>query len=438
MTSDDLLQLQQPLTEGGIRSVNFFNGRLLTSKDLTREQVARREADARLGLAVGDGVAFGLEATRDTDLDKAAAPVLRVKAGLAVNRLGQTLRLVSDTSVALTRRFDAGISGGPCLFANCNSLSDGTYVAGAGVYVLTVAPAAIGEGRAPTNGLDPSNVACNTEVVVEALQFRLLGVNPQRFSDLDITSAQFRNRLAYRCFGVEALGPSLADPWRARPASYGLVDDLRAQGGALDDAEVPLAILYWTAAGLRFIDLWAVRRPLQVSGAQGDAAPLQRLRWRIENEAMCAQFQQHLGDLLATSASPASLVAREHFRHLPPFGVVPLRSLPLRGFSDDVFFSGIPRRPGGQSGQQTPFIDQRNVAALRAAALGLGPTDTTQGEFVWACRPWQGVKAARDGATVQPTLVFASGRAPDMAVARLDMARADFSNFASCGCASLS
>ena len=88
MTSDDLLQLQQPLTEGGIRSVNFFNGRLLTSKDLTREQVARREADARLGLAVGDGVAFGLDVQRG---DGTNAVVL-VKAGLAINRLGQTLR----------------------------------------------------------------------------------------------------------------------------------------------------------------------------------------------------------------------------------------------------------------------------------------------------------------------------------------------------------
>jgi hypothetical protein len=90
--SGDALQLEQPLKEGGIRSVNFFNGRLLTAKDLSREQQARRDWDARLGLAVGDGVAFGLEAARDTDLDAPAAPVLRVKAGLAVNRAGQVRR----------------------------------------------------------------------------------------------------------------------------------------------------------------------------------------------------------------------------------------------------------------------------------------------------------------------------------------------------------
>ena len=65
MDLDDILQLQQPLKDGGIRSVNFFNGRMLTGKDLSREQTARREADSRLGLAIGDGVAFGLEVARD-------------------------------------------------------------------------------------------------------------------------------------------------------------------------------------------------------------------------------------------------------------------------------------------------------------------------------------------------------------------------------------
>jgi len=134
MANKDVLLLQQPLKDGGIRSVNFFNGRLLSGKDFSREQAARREADARLGLAIGDGVAFGLEVARDTDLDQATAPVLRIRAGLAVNRLGQTLRLMGDVSVALTRGFDAQAS--DCIFASCTPLKGGTYVAGAGVYLL--------------------------------------------------------------------------------------------------------------------------------------------------------------------------------------------------------------------------------------------------------------------------------------------------------------
>jgi hypothetical protein len=76
------LQLQEPLKDGGIRSVNFFNGRLLASNDLSREQAARRASDWRLGQAIGDGVAFGYEVHQDQSQSAAAAPVLRVTAGL--------------------------------------------------------------------------------------------------------------------------------------------------------------------------------------------------------------------------------------------------------------------------------------------------------------------------------------------------------------------
>ncbi|UXH79170.1 hypothetical protein [Roseateles amylovorans] len=430
--SGDALQLEEPLKDGGIRSVNFFNGRLLTSKDLSREQQARRDWDARLGLAIGDGVAFGLEAARDADLDAPLAPVLRVKAGLAVNRAGQTLRLGMDTSVALTRRFDAGTASAcDCVFANCNPLSDGTYVAGAGVYLLTIAPAQLSEGRAPTNGLDPGNVRCNTDVTVEGLQFRLLSISPQRYAGLDIASPQFRNRLAYRCFGVEAREAIVIDPWRSDPPSYGLVDDLRGTG-ALSDCDVPLALVFWTASGLRFVDLWSVRRRLLGPDALGAQAFVARDRRLVEAEAMCAQFQQHLGDLLAASATPASLQVKDHCRYLPPFGMVPLQSPPLRGFGDAAFFSGVPRRPVPGSGQSTPFMDGRQLGALRQIALAHAPIDLTAGEFVRVYRPSQNVQAALTGLPVQPVIVFASGLTPELAVARFDMARADFSNFSDC------
>ncbi|MBW8809262.1 MAG: hypothetical protein JF591_10615 [Lysobacter sp.] len=444
-TLDNVLQLQQPLKEGGIRQVNFFNGRLLTGKDLARDQLAHRQADARLGLTIGDGVAFGLEAARDPDLDQASAPVLRVRAGLAINRLGQTLRLGADTIVDLTRRYDAddGGDGCQCVFAQCNPLADGTYVAGAGVYVLTIAPAQSSEGRAPSNGLDPSNVRCNTDATVDAVQFRLLAINPLRFADLDPSSPLFRNRLAYRCFGVEARDAASFDPWRVDPPSYGLVDELRS--GALSDCEVPIALVYWTAAGLNFVDTWAVRRGLLepdglsgfsfqrnplVPGELSSFAFVARARRLVEAHAMCAQFQQQLGDVLAASGAPATLNASQYFRYLPPFGIVPLQRLPLRGFDDSAFFNGIARRPSPASGQSTPFIDMRQLGALQQQALTHAPTDIGQKELLWVWRPWQNVKAMFDGRPVQPVLAFASGQISDPAVARLDLARADFSNYA--------
>lgn len=151
---------------------------------------------------------------------------------------------------------------------------------------------------------------------------------------------------------------------------------------------------------------------------------------------MCAQFQAHLADLLAATTSPATVVATQHFRYLPPFGLVPLQSPPLRGFFESSFFSGIVRRPAPGSGQETPFIDVRQLGALREHAMSATPTDLSSKEFVWVYRPWQGVRAARDGQTVQPLLAFASGLLPDLAVARFDMARFDFSNYAGCCVAS--
>jgi hypothetical protein len=444
--SGEALQLEEPLKEGGVRSVNFFNGRLLTSKDLSREQQARGQWDARLGQAIGDGVAFGLEAARDADLDTADAPVLRIKAGLAVNRAGQTLALSVDTSVALTRRFD-GATGTACdcVFANCNPLADGTYVAGAGVYLLTIAPAQLGEGRAPTNGLDPGNVRCNTDVTIDGLQFRLLSINPQRYTDLDLGSPLFRNRLAYRCFGIEAREQNTIDPWRSDPPRYGLIDELRDVG--LGACDVPLAIVYWTGEEVEFVDTWAARRQLltpdALSGYSFQRPPLAaadlssfafqaRTRRLVEAHAMCAQFQQHLADLLAASTAPASIVATTYFRHLPPFGILPLQASPLRGFSDAAFFGGVPRVPLPGSGQSTLFIDARLLGALQQQALAHAPIDLSQPEFVRVYRPWQNVQAALAGDSVQPSLAFTHGLAPELATARFDMARADFSNFANC------
>jgi len=443
MTLPDLLQLQQPLKEGGIRTVNFFNGRLLTSKDLSREQTARHEADARLGLAIGDGVAFGLEVSRDGQSDQPQAPVVRVRAGLAVNRKGQTLRLTDDTSVALSRRFDAASS--RCIFAACDPITGGVYVAGAGIYLLTIAPAELAEGRAPTNGLDQTNVRCNTDAVVEAVQFRLLAIDPLRYADLDNVSMQFRNRLAYRCFGIEARQQSVVNPWRVDPPQYGLVDELRNVG--LNDCEVPLALVYWTGAGLQFVDMWAVRRgllhPDSLSGFSFQRNPLKpedlssfaflaRTRRLVEAHAMCAQFQQHLADLLAARSDAAATVATDFFRYLPPFGVVPLQSAPLRGFVDSTFFTGVVRRPLPSANQDTQFIDGRLLGALREQALACAPTNVLEKEFIWVYRAWQNVKAATEGQSVQRMVVFANGQMPDLATARFDMARADFSNYASC------
>jgi hypothetical protein len=147
---------------------------------------------------------------------------------------------------------------------------------------------------------------------------------------------------------------------------------------------------------------------------------------------MCAQFQQHLGDLLASTSNPVTVIATDYFRYLPPFGIVPLQKSPLRGFVESTFFNNIVRRPAPGSNQSTEFIDARSLGALQQQALAYAPTDVAQKEFIWLYRPWQNVKANDEEKAVQPMVVFASGLAPDLAAARFDMARFDYSNYANC------
>ena len=322
MAANTILQLQQPVTAGAIRSVNFFNGRLLTSKDLTREQSARHEAERQLGLALGEGVAFGLEVSFDKVLSKASLPVADVAQGLAFNRKGQALRVSSDVAVALTRQFEASPAADR-LFVNCTVLGGGTYVAGAGLYVLTLAPAAATEGKAPTNGLDPTNVRCNTDTIVEAVQFRLIQVKRSLFPDLDVGAPSFRNAIAYRCFGAGAEASWFTDLLGAGPRQDDLVEALRQN--AVSDVEVPLALLFFTgAADLQFIDLWSVRRPVAPRETGSGFESLASQHRLALGQAMFLQFQGQVADLAPPNGDLGSFTARGNFRFLPPAGVIPV------------------------------------------------------------------------------------------------------------------
>jgi len=423
MSAGDVMQLQQPLEKGGIRSVNFFNGRLLSSKDLTREQAARRESDWRLGLALGDGVAFGLEVATDAQHNTEDEPVLEVKAGLAINRKGQALRLVAPASVALKRRFDAVAES--CLFAECKPIAGGTYLRGAGVYVLTIAPAELGEGRAPTNGLDPTNVRCNTDATVEAVQFRLVALNPLRYTGLDPANPQFRNRLAYRFFGIEARELSYADPWRDDPAAHGLLETLRHEG--LSDHDVPLALVYWTSDGIQFIDAWAVRRGITPRElARGRSQFLGGKYAANLGEAMRMQFQAHLVDVIAAAAVPTAVNVHDHFRHLPPVGILPLESSSRpRGVAIPTFLAGCTYR-------EPVHIEGARLLPLLMVAGDFPAFDLTSKEMIWLYLVRQNRQAVADSSAPKPPYaLFASGQLPFFGDARFDVNRWDFSNYGS-------
>src|SRR5215207_5511962 len=314
---DSRISLQQPILDGGIRSINFFNGRLLSARDLTREQSANREADRRLGQAVGEGIAYGLEVSKSLASTQ-ESPVVTVDSGLAINRIGQTLMLAGKTDVALVRRATPGM-GGTEPFGECAPLQSGTYVAGAGVYLLTLAPAQGTEGRAATHSLENANASCNTDTTVTAVQFRLIQLDQQISATEMLDQNHLRNLIAYKCFGVDSTSKFAADPFGAKLDKYGLLDNLRPTW--LTECEVPLAILYWTLVdGIKFIDLWSVRRRLGRRLADTGWSFLTSERTTREGEAMYLQFQSELKDLAGSGVTLSQVRARDHFKYLPAAG----------------------------------------------------------------------------------------------------------------------
>lgn len=320
MTTASAINAGTPLLDQGIRAVNFFNGRLVTSGDLSRDQQARREGDARLGQANGSGIVHGLEVTL---AGQPADRRLAVKAGLAVNAGGQTLCLGADQVLALVPAADADppeTGGG---FGACAQLSGGTYVAGDGLYIVTLAPVLRPEGRAPVLALEPGNVRCNTDVMVEAVQLRMLrigaalldahGLDTSAIGDAPVS--RLRSSVAAACFGLPQRHAAHGAPGSA--SAPGLLEDMRERG--LAQCDVPLALVFLTASGgIRFVDRWAVRRRV----ASGIAAPPWSA-WLGEpldavQQAQLGQFQEQLNDIPA--ASLAGLQAANWFTWLPPAG----------------------------------------------------------------------------------------------------------------------
>ena len=85
----------------GIRSTNFFNGRLLTGEDMQQEQAAARAALLRLGRATVEGIAHGLQVTAMVGGGSREDPVVTVARGLAIARDGQAISLANPVSLSL-------------------------------------------------------------------------------------------------------------------------------------------------------------------------------------------------------------------------------------------------------------------------------------------------------------------------------------------------
>ena len=345
-----VIAIQQPLLDGGIYSVNFFNGRLLSGEDLSTEQEGNRVVHARLGLSIGMGIVDGLNVTQsppplpgEPDL----GPTVTVSKGMAINSVGQTLLLNNDIIVQLVSTPNAGSSTpSQGTFSASQPSPIGQYVLGEGVYLLTIAFAQTNDGFSPVSvfsnsGAGSSTATCNTRYSVDTIRFRLIQLTFS--SGLLGDPDHLRNRIAYRCFGFTEEFPN------PPPDSFGpfaqntrLLETLQ-QNSTIDlTYDVPLAILGWSSDGnLDFIDTWSVRRRLihqAFTSRWQDAIGDQRL---AEAEAMFLQFQSEIDDIQqgvavarlnvptaqsgqAASSTLNKLSADQFFGFLPAAGYLPV------------------------------------------------------------------------------------------------------------------
>lgn len=349
------LKLKQPIINGSLRATNFFNGRLVTGADLTREQTARREAVWRLGKAVGEGIVYGLEAEKDKDAG--TNPIVSVKKGLAVSRCGQALYLADDASVNLLQRFGA-IDEASTIFGDCQPVAVGSYAAGYGFYLLVLSPAESSEGSAPTSGLNNAFSACNTDVILETVQFNLLPVDPVlRNETLPAEKTLLRNYLAYRCFGVAKSAGFFKDPLGFALDSYGLIDEMRSK--LLSNSDVPLALINWTSEGLQFVENWAVRRRITRRDSDENWTQIVKDRRSSETEAMMMQFAGQIESLEKEGANLSTIVAKDYFKYLPPAGILPVVVPGTAGkpaFNPATFFGTKFSTPAEIDGELLPVL----------------------------------------------------------------------------------
>lgn len=411
-----------PVLNDRTRAPNFFNGRLLTGEAMTDEQRAQRVANELLGQAVGDGIAYGMEVVPTPLLNTIDSPVVTVKSGVAINRRGEILLLASDTQVQLVRPAEE-IPEPDKIFRACTPVSTGTYIADAGVYLLTVSSVRAGNGLTQVSGLGDTPAGCNVKYIVDAVEVRLLElpVDDITLGDVD----RLRNLVAYQCFGVDDWLDFATDPFGSRGTPSTLLDEIR--GTALTDCDVPLAVLYWTGTGgIQFIDLWSVRRRLAALRS-AEAFPAFSEARRAIAEAMVLQFDEHVTALIAAGHVHAATIGTTYFRYLPAAGLLPLAATGRPGANHQQFFEENTTR--GPS-----YFGGASLNDLLRRSLDYPPIDLQSEQLIWLYFGVENMIAANApvaGTTLpRPYVAFANGHMPYLANARYDVSLWDYSNYA--------
>src|SRR6266704_5860898 len=460
--------LNIPVLSGGILNTNFFNGRILAAEDLITFQVANAQQHRQLGRAIGDGVAWGLDITL-SDTSTIVQPILHITQGLALNRKGEAVALPVDVDLALVKSADV-VSANAGLFAEC-APPQGLIPTNLDCYLLTVSPTSGYQGLTPATYPSDSGFAskCASRNTIEGVKFSMLplGVSNPSASDpttlpgqaaqlyaqlkplfvqlVGLTGAaasalqaqiapllsKFRNVVAHLCFGTDTIATFPANPFPPANSDspfseYGALDLLRTQG-ILTDCAVPLALVYWTAAGVQFVDMWSVRRPLLSTPASESWPVFASNRRLAEGLAMFLQLQKQTEDLHSDlpRSQLASAVATDYFRFLPGAGLLPIGDVKSStGFDYLQFFAS-------RTFRNPVFAEGAVLDSLFCRSLLYPPIDFTNQEMFWLYWVRENIETINTNIAEAPQqyLIFSNGHLPFQGETRFDLNYWDYANY---------
>lgn len=443
--------LLEPITEKGIRNTNFFEGRLLSGKDLSEQETANKQHRQQLGKILGHGVVEGLEVSVENVGTGTADPVVRVSKGMAITLDGEVLELPIDyVDIQLSRTLDS-VDASIAVFKNCTDLPSETLVpSGAGLYILVMSPVSTYQDYAPKSGLQKQGIAqnCGRAYSIEGVQFRLVkfdptlmpnisdktrnqlndeylnASNPVDSSDLQSLS-MMRNLVAHVCFGTDGIATSASDPvFINKPTTAIGLDALIGSDDGLSRCDTPLALIYWTVKGIEFIDNWAVKRKAGQRDIVGYSVPtFTRYSYARADESRL-QYQAHLQYLQDQFNDLSEFNVIDYFRYLPPVGYLPLAviSSTLNGFNESAFFRELTVR-------NPVYVEAAALVPITQVAMTYRPIDLDSEELIWLYRTRENAQQADSDSKTREYLIFASGHSPYFGNARFNLAKWDYSNY---------
>ncbi len=443
--------LLEPITDSGIKNTNYFEGRLLSARDLREQEQANQRHRRNLGMLAGSGIHSGLTVTVEDAGDVSNSPVVRVAGGKAVNLEGDVLELPADyVNLQLSRILqppDVDATG----FRDCSvEMSETLAPSGAGLYVLLMSPSSKYEGYALKSGLQNRGIAhnCARAYVVEGVQFRLVQFDPLAMPDvsegtktlledvyLDASDpvaptdyqklSKLQNIIAHICYGTEASKLSQTSVFKTVANPVVGFDALLGNNLGLEKCDIPLAMIYWTFDGIGFVDNWAVKRKPHPYHNLSVNFSFSENRSGAVFEAMLFQFQDQVDNLLLANLTLTELLnlsAFDYFQFLPPVGVLPRQSGAFKGFDPEKFFSRQPHRA-------PEYISEHQVREAFLQSAHYAPIAVSEKQLVWLYKTWQRDYLEDEGKSSIPHMIFTSGHVPYQASAQFDKARWDYSHY---------